>query len=111
MFTEMTLRTDDLMSLPIDVKLSDIKGLSIKDLPADIATYWTDLVKRWLPDREIRIVADNSYSALEWLATVSQWATVITRLRLDAALYEPAEPRAPGRKRAVRARRANVCPR
>ena len=56
------------------------------------------LVKRWLPDREIRIVADNSYSALEWLATVSQWATVITRLRLDAAFYEPAELREPGQR-------------
>ncbi len=56
------------------------------------------LVKRWLPDREIRIVADNSYSALEWLATVSPWATVITRLRLDAALYEPAELREPGQR-------------
>jgi hypothetical protein len=54
------------------------------------------LAKRWLPDRELRIVADNSYSALEWLATVSPWATVITRLRLDAALYESAEPREPG---------------
>ena len=50
------------------------------------------LVRRWLPDRELRIVADNSYSALEWLATVSQMATVMTRLRLDAALYKPAKP-------------------
>ena len=54
------------------------------------------LAKRWLPERELRIVADNSYSALEWLATVRQWATVITRLRLDAALYEPAAPWKPG---------------
>jgi hypothetical protein len=51
-----------------------------------------------MPDRELRIVADNSYSALEWLGTVSQWATVITRLRLDAALYEPAAPRKPGQR-------------
>jgi DDE superfamily endonuclease len=56
------------------------------------------LVRRWMPDRELRIVADNSYSALEWLATVSQGATVITRLRLDAALYEPAAPRKPGQR-------------
>lgn len=56
------------------------------------------MVKRWLPDRELRIVADNSYSALEWLATVSPWATVITRLRLDAALYEAAGRREPGQR-------------
>jgi len=56
------------------------------------------LVKRWLPDREIRVIADNSYWALEWLATMSPWATVITRLRLDAALYEPAELREPGQR-------------
>lgn len=56
------------------------------------------LVRRWVPDRELRVVADNSYSALEWLTTVSHWATVITRLRLDAALYEPAEPREPGQR-------------
>lgn len=54
------------------------------------------LVRRWLPQRELRIGADSSYSALEWLARVGEMATVITRLRLDAALYEPAEPPEPG---------------
>jgi len=56
------------------------------------------LVRRWLPDRELRIVADNSYWALEWLDAVRQVATVITRLRLDAALYEPAAPRQRGQQ-------------
>lgn len=56
------------------------------------------LVRRWLPDRELRLVADNSYSALEWLDAVRQVATVITRLRLDAALYEPAAPRPRGQQ-------------
>jgi hypothetical protein len=56
------------------------------------------LVRRWLPDRELRIVADTSYSALEWLDAVRQVATVITRLRLDAALYEPARPCQPGQR-------------
>jgi hypothetical protein len=48
------------------------------------------VVKRWLPAHALRIVADNPSSALEWLATVRPMATVSTRLRLDAALYEPA---------------------
>lgn len=53
------------------------------------------LVRRWLPDRELRVVADNTYAALAWLDAVRQVACVITRLRLDAALYAPAPPRQP----------------
>lgn len=59
-------------------------------------------VKRWLPDREIIAVGDSSYAVLELLATVRDQLTFITRLRLDAALYEPAPPRElgkPGRSR------------
>ena len=52
-------------------------------------------VRRWLPDRELRVVADNRYAALEGLEAVRQVACVITRLRLDAALYAPAPPRQP----------------
>jgi hypothetical protein len=50
-------------------------------------------VKRWLPEREVVVVADSSFAALELLAAVRREMTVITRLRLDAALYEPAPPR------------------
>ena len=56
------------------------------------------LVVRWLPGREIVFVADSSFAALELLdkvATVPR-GSVITRLRLDAALYDPPPPRAPG---------------
>lgn len=59
-------------------------------------------VKRWLPDREVVVVADSSYAVLDLLAAVQQHLTVVTRLRLDAALYEPAplrEPGKPGRNR------------
>ena len=52
-------------------------------------------VKRWLPEREMVVVADSSFAALELLGAVRQSVTVITRLRLDAALYEPAPPRQP----------------
>lgn len=47
------------------------------------------LVKRWLPQREIVVVGDSSFAALELLDAVRRELTVITRLRLDAALYEP----------------------
>jgi len=52
-------------------------------------------VKRWLPQRELVVVADSSFAALELLAAVRREMTVITRLRLDAALYAPAPPRRP----------------
>lgn len=64
-------------------------------------------VRRWLPMREIVVVADSTYAALEFLASVSQLLLpvhVVTRLRLDAALYDPAPPRQPkqmGRPRLV----------
>jgi hypothetical protein len=52
--------------------------------------------RRWLPDRELVVVADSAFSALEWQhALVRQNITVITRLRLDAALYQPAPFRHP----------------
>ena len=55
------------------------------------------LVRRWLPDREVVFVADSSFVALEWLDQVVRLSrvSVITRLRLDAALYDPPPPRAP----------------
>lgn len=55
-------------------------------------------VKRWLPTRELVVVADSSFAALELLAGVSKRSLpihMITRLRLDAAIYEPASSRLP----------------
>jgi len=54
------------------------------------------MLKRWLPERSIVVVADTSFAALELLAAVRSKLCVVTRLRLDAALYDPPEPRAPG---------------
>jgi len=55
------------------------------------------LVVRWLPGREVVFVADSSFAALELLDKVAMLprASVITRLRLDAALYDPPPPRQP----------------
>jgi DDE superfamily endonuclease len=49
------------------------------------------LVGRWLPGRDLVFVADSSFAALELLDKVATLprASVITRLRLDAALYDP----------------------
>ena len=57
------------------------------------------LLRRWLPERDLVVVADRSYSALDLLHACQSLAkpiTLITRLRLDAALYTPAPPRKQG---------------
>lgn len=56
-------------------------------------------VKRWLPKRDLVVVADSSFAAIELLDAVSKRSLpihIITRLRLDAALYQPAPPRLTG---------------
>lgn len=56
------------------------------------------LLRRWLPDRRVVVVADGEFAALELLAVAAQPQVniaLITRLRLDAALYDPAPPRDP----------------
>jgi hypothetical protein len=58
------------------------------------------LVRRWWPEREIVAVADSGYASLRLLASCRRFlpkpVTFVTRLRLDAALYEPALPRRAG---------------
>jgi hypothetical protein len=52
-------------------------------------------LRRWLPDRALIIVGDGAYAALDFLhacQSLQYPVTVITRLRLDAALYESAPP-------------------
>jgi hypothetical protein len=56
------------------------------------------IVRRWYPQREIVAVADRAYASLKLLQRCRKLRnpiTFITRLRLDAALYEPAAPRRP----------------
>ena len=68
-------------------------------------------LSRWLPKRLIIIVADSSYAVIELLAAVRQHVCVITRLRLDAALYDfvPPKPKGrPGRNRKKGARLKNL---
>ena len=50
-------------------------------------------VRRWLPERSLVLVADGGYAVITLLARLQSLArpvTCVTRLRLDAALYEPA---------------------
>jgi DDE superfamily endonuclease len=74
------------------------RGLRHKTL-ADWARQLILQVRRWLPDRLLVGVADSSYAVLTLLDACRRMrpaVVFITRLRLDAALYEPAPPRKPG---------------
>jgi hypothetical protein len=58
------------------------------------------LVRRWWPEREIVAVADSAYASLRLLASCRRFlpkpVTFVTRLRLDAALYDPVPARRAG---------------
>jgi hypothetical protein len=71
-------------------------------------------LRRWLPQRQIIVVADSSYAALELLHVVRQHLCFIVRFRLDAALYDPAaagknrgRPRLKGKRQPTLAQRLN----
>ena len=56
-------------------------------------------LRRWLPQRSPVLVGDGGYAVLDLLhccQSLAQPVTLIARLRLDAALYEPAPPGQPG---------------
>jgi hypothetical protein len=55
-------------------------------------------VRRWLPTRDLVIVAESSFAVIPLLARMRRLPNpvcVITRFRLDAGLYEPAPARKP----------------
>ena len=56
-------------------------------------------VRRWLPKRALVVVADSSFAVIELLERLRRLENpicMVTRFRLDAALYEPAPKRKPG---------------
>jgi hypothetical protein len=55
------------------------------------------LVCRWTGNRAVVFVADSSFAVIQLLKQVSdlQQASLITRLRMDAALFDPAPARLP----------------
>jgi len=61
----------------------------------DWAQQMLRVVQRWCSERQMIVVADSAYAVIKWLSDLQQGhpITVITRLRLDAALYDPAPER------------------
>jgi len=56
-------------------------------------------IHRWLPDRYIILVADSAFAAIEFLAAVRSHVCVVTRLRMDANLFDFPPPKRKGRGR------------
>jgi hypothetical protein len=59
------------------------------------------VLRRWYPEREIVAVADRAYASFKLLdrcRKLRKPITFVTRLRLDATLYEPAPPRRPSQR-------------
>jgi hypothetical protein len=69
---------------------------------------------RWLPERRIIAVTDASFAAIELLNALRGWLCMITRLRLDARLFDPPPPRRAGtigRPRAIGKRQPTLAER
>ena len=70
----------------------------------DYAQQMLVCLRRWLPDRDLGVVADGGYAKREFLRhcqSMSKPVVVVTKLRKDASLYQPGPPRRPGPDRAA----------
>src|ERR1044071_128828 len=108
---------DSVWALPVLSALSPSKayyekrGRSHQKL-TERAWQMIQLLARFLPGRTLVFVADSSFAVLDLLALISHKPEVsmITRLRMDAELWDDAPPRSPrqlGRPRVKGARRKN----
>jgi len=76
----------------------------------DYARQMLICLRRWLPEQDLVLVCDGGYAKREFLRycqNMPKPIVVVTKLRKDAALYQPAPPRRPkqnGRPRIVGAR-------
>ena len=56
-------------------------------------------VRRWVPERELILVLDGGFAAVELAHDCRRHrVTLVCRLRLDAALYHPPGPQPPGQR-------------
>jgi hypothetical protein len=75
------------IALPVGVRLHRKGGRSTVELACEMMRQLTG----WLPERSFEICADGAYATL--IGRGLPRATVTSRMRRDAALYEPAPPR------------------
>lgn len=55
-------------------------------------------VKRWVGERTVIAVGDSSYAVIDLLSSLQGRVSLISRLRLDAALYDPVPVRLAGQR-------------
>jgi hypothetical protein len=63
-----------------------------------LAKEMVALLAQWAPDRSLYFICDSAYAARTTLEDRPPRVHVISRLRLDAALWTPPPPHRPGRK-------------
>src|SRR5258706_860338 len=72
----------------------EARGRKLKKI-TDWARQMVFQLRRLLPQQYLTVVGDNAYATLDFLhacQTLPKPVTIITRLRLEAALYEPPPP-------------------
>jgi hypothetical protein len=65
------------------------------------AEYMIDKVRRWLPEREIRLVGDGSYAAIvlvQRCQRLKKPVKLVSRLRLDARLFDFPKPQSKSKR-------------
>ena len=98
-----------LTALVVSARYDRRKGRRHKTV-TDYAQQMLVCLRRWLPERDLVVVADGGYAKREFLRHcqgMSKPIVVVTKLRKDASLYQPAPPRRSGqigRPRVVGAR-------
>jgi DDE superfamily endonuclease len=100
----MVLWADRVMALPFLTLLAPSKRFYTNKNRApktllDWARQAALQIHRWLPDRYVVLVADSAFAAIEFLAAVRNYVCVVTRLRLDANLFDFPPPKHKGRGR------------
>jgi DDE superfamily endonuclease len=85
------------LSVPASTpEVSQRLGLRHKTVPHR-ARQMMLAVRRWLPEVEMTVIGDQTYSVHELGGACARWdVRLVAPLRMDAALYKPAPPRRPG---------------
>lgn len=67
--------------------------------PVELAALLIAQVRRWHPQREIKLLADGGYAAVDFVKDCQKLSvTLISRLRMDASLYGFPEPPPTGKR-------------
>ena len=102
-----------LTALVVSARYDRRKGRRHKTV-TDYAQQMLVCRRRWLPERDLVVVADGGYAKREFLRhcqSMSKPVVVVTKLRKDASRYQPAPARRPGQiGRAPGGRRAIAQP-